>query len=557
MFRIVKNLEKLELGRFQYNQKGRPGPSSKEVWVSRCNFVFDFDATITMPDGSSGWILTIRSKIAPRCVVFLTCHEATSTIILRKKLMNSGRGLIARLTSEDFFDLATSETGRLQNVKLTETCGKNLHDDAVYWVFRNAVFNRHGKRLEKSPILLLTQSSHSSVRNMADFPSVRHDPRTVLGALGKATRDYFGTHAVHALHVYSNALKTVLRDELLKREHMVSVANVSGPPNVGKTFACAIALSLLNCEKSHILSRCTASSLLDACHVSNNLLVVWDDPRDASHMQLCTIVHEAFHGHASSTIGKGARFYNSSIIIGTQRPMLGMPNVSANVPTLSRLSHVWMNDDASRDNADAAQRLAALMCDTPTVLPLLLGQTYSHSTADKLHDKLRKSCDHILDRALRIAAIDWCLCLQLNRLGLDWDERIIDDYFQRVYTDVLTTCASKVSHVETFVAHLKPLTTTLGFDVFKEKVMVDLRDGENVECVAVHLRDVAEHLRKLGKKCSAELIHKEVKGNPCIGEVNHNVNFRNPQTGLNVVRRALVIKKQYWDRLAPHESAHG
>ena len=37
-------------------------------------------------------------------------------------------------------------------------------------------------------------------------------------------------------------------DVLLSLEHGVSILNLSGPPNIGKTFSCCIALSVLSCE---------------------------------------------------------------------------------------------------------------------------------------------------------------------------------------------------------------------------------------------------------------------------------------------------------------------
>ena len=39
--------------------------------------------------------------------------------------------------------------------------------------------------------------------------------------------------------VISHVLKAILFDELLTHEHCVFIGNVSGPPNIGKSFACA------------------------------------------------------------------------------------------------------------------------------------------------------------------------------------------------------------------------------------------------------------------------------------------------------------------------------
>ena len=79
-----------------------------------------------------------------------------------------------------------------------------------------------------------------------------------------------------------------------------------------------------------------AKGLLDAADTFHNLLIVWDDPRDTSATQMSSIVHEAFNGVASSTVSKGIRRYHSSLIIGTQKSMLGMPMSDVNAATFSR-----------------------------------------------------------------------------------------------------------------------------------------------------------------------------------------------------------------------------
>ena len=80
------------------------------------------------------------------------------------------------------------------------------------------------------------------------------------------------------------------------------------------------------------------SSMLDVAHVFKNLLVVFDDPRDCSRAQMSSIVHEAFSGHASSTISKGVRRYHSALIIGTQERFLGMGERAATAEDAATLS---------------------------------------------------------------------------------------------------------------------------------------------------------------------------------------------------------------------------
>ena len=52
-------------------------------------------------------------------------------------------------------------------------------------------------------------------------------------------------------------------------EKIVSIVNISGPANVGKTLACTIGLRMME-SPGLILSRCTMSSMLDYPHVFNS-----------------------------------------------------------------------------------------------------------------------------------------------------------------------------------------------------------------------------------------------------------------------------------------------
>ena len=85
--------------------------------------------------------------------------------------------------------------------------------------------------------------------------------------------------------MYSTTLKAILKHQIEECEHMLSVTNISGPANIGKTFACCIALRMMGADDL-MMSRVTPSSLLDVCDHHCNMLCVWDDPRDATHKQL-------------------------------------------------------------------------------------------------------------------------------------------------------------------------------------------------------------------------------------------------------------------------------
>ena len=191
----------------------------------------------------------------------------------------------------------------------------------------------------------------------------------------------------------------------------VPVANIFGPANTGKTLACAIALQIMQSPEL-MLSRCTASSMIDTANMMKNMLIVWDDPRDCTASQLSAIVHEAFNGLANCTISRGTRHYNSSLIIGTQQRCLGMPYNAVNVATFSRLSHISMEDGGKATQKppksvkdkkshgfepSAEPKLQEIMQDLNSVFSHLLRTSYyDPAKVNKIYEKLREKqpfCD--------------------------------------------------------------------------------------------------------------------------------------------------------------------
>ena len=206
--------------------------------------------------------------------------------------------------------------------------------------------------------------------------------------------------------------------ELLKHEAQVSILNVSGDPNIGKTFACAMALKLIGAPDL-MLSKATPSALLDHAHIFNNMLLVWDDPRDVSQSQLTSMIHEAFHGLPNSSVTKGNRSYHSNIIIGTQNKLIGLPHTQEHAPTFSRLSHVDMNQVTYTPKHTYEQDLKQFLLKYDiNSFGTLLQHKIDFKHIDKLHHILLQQPDakHILPRAIRIIAIDWYFAQQFNKL---------------------------------------------------------------------------------------------------------------------------------------------
>ena len=551
MFRLSRDFESNEIGLWQYRRQGRPNGQSAKQWQMKCNFVFKIvGTTSTTDDKSKGWKICLYYD-NHEIPLFISHEEVTNTSALRKKFMKSRPGIIARLKSEDFLDFLEEDSRqKLPNILFCDRCGKVVHEGNEFWVFSDKILDSNGK-CNKNAGVMFTSSDILQSRALPNLPKCPYGVCTTkdFQALGSSTRGYFGPRTIHALHIYSTALKAVLRDSILKEESMNPITNVSGPPNIGKTFACAITLCMMNTPQL-MLSQCTASSLLDTCDAFHNMLIVWDDPRDAAPSKLCTIVHEAFHGHGCSTISKGHRNYNSSIIIGTQQPLIGLPQTSTNLPTISRLSHVDMNCFTEfTPNTTAAKQLAESMQKLTGALPKLILQKYNKTLTDKLYKRLlKKSNQDIIDRSMRIAAIDWSLCLCMNELGFKYKQEEIDYYFENTYMNFLQKFSTKMTHIQKFIKCVKKNEELFSKNIFKKNVNILLKTGEVCECIAMYMKAIVEQLRcvHIDLPFHADTVMMEIKQDNSLGELNHNVSFNNSDKSSSV-KRALVIKKCIWD----------
>ncbi len=558
MFRLSRDFTLFEIGRRQFETPGRPTENSELEWVMRCNFVFKTIAILKTigltTKTSSGWLIELYKKNEKPTRIPVSVDAASSTALLKKVLMRGISGSVARLTSEDFLDFITQDVKKgVRTIQIVDKCGKYVVNNETHWIFPEYVLNSKGSVIHDPPVIF---SNNNIVENISK--NEYSIPRTIdnkslkdlLLKLGKATHKFFGPRSMYALHVYITALKAVMRDQILHEEHMVSITNVSGPPNIGKTFASSVVLRMLCCDNL-MLSRCTTSSLLDKCDSYNSLLVVWDDPRDTSTTQMCSIVHEAFHGHTSSTISKGTRKYNSSIMIGTQQKLLGLSPISDNIPTLSRVSHIDMDVDTDFVPPCGSDKLLSeCMKNLPSIFSILVTQKYNIATTDKMHKKLNEITNHnILDRAIRIAAIDWNLCEQFNNLGFGFTPDEIANYFKTTQMNYLSTYCNRRTPFQRFIHDTKRNINQFPSCYFKPKIMADLKCGITTECVAIYLRGIFPILEKKEGTLSytMETIQKEVKASKgAIGDISHNVSFKHNKG--NIVQRALVIRQDIFNK---------
>jgi len=432
--------------------------------------------------------------------------------------------------------------------------GKVSVDGTSYWVFPNSVLTAKGREMDNSVLALALDHLRKEFVMPQPLPTIHmtsqqrtHDQ---LVHLSKCLQHVYIGSSAHVLHILASVLKAIHFDTLMEKEKFVSILNVSGPANVGKTLACAIALKLME-SPGLMLSRCTMSSMLDYAHVFKNMLIVWDDPRNVSHGQLSSIVHEAFNGIASGTITKGRRQYNSALVIGTQQPMLGMEYTDNNVATFTRLSHVHFKTNAdSKFNFEREKDLQnSLNQICGTVRFFIENTDYDKAVVDDIYEKMSVH-DKIIGRALRVAAIDKFFMMQMAKL-MNWDEVSVDAYFKETYIPFLKTSCSRVTPFQQFlmdVAHLFENNVDIPSTFFKSRVIIDLKDHGPTECFALYSKSFFEFLARYFDSLAytKESIHHHVKTSK-IGEVSRNVSYKSGNAV--IIRRSIVIRRIHLEKV--------
>lgn len=539
------------MGNWQYDFPGRPNTDKCRQWRETSNFVFRVTTKVVPCPGfqtDNGWLIDISAASGDElCDYFVSADVASGNISLRKHLMKAFPGCICQLTSIDFLDFVSAD-GPTKIVYHVSGIGKISTPCGSVWVFRNVQF------LEASTVKLIFSDTTIKYRSLPVLPTPCLRPRknfeAIFAHLSNAIRKVYPHSYMHILHLLTSTMKAVHFDSILAQEHFVPVTNISGPANVGKTLACAIALSMME-SPSLMLSRCTSASILDAADTFHNLLIVWDDPRDTSATQMSSIVHEAFNGVASTTVSRGIRQYNSNIIIGTQKPLLGMPMNDVNAATFSRLSHIDMN--LQRDGLfvpSAEPLLQDAMTSLKGSLHHLCHTTaYNKDEVDKLAATLPN--DAIIGRAHRIAAIDNHFLSELDKIGLRNSKRERANYFNEYYLPFLRRWVSCISPIDQFLRYLQKIET---FDVpkhcYKHTVLVDLKEHGPCECVSFYTKtffDVLHETVPESRAFTKEWVHSYVKHNKHVGEVSRNVAYRVSPMDTQI-KRSIVIRRSLFDK---------
>lgn len=536
-----------------YSRRGKPTDRAERVFRVRANFVFrtthivqplckeDADADLT-----SGYLLRVDNAAGEGVLHFATASSLVTNRI-QKEILQALPGSICRISSSDIQYLIQEDLSatrkRVGRIFGTTIYGMARLDGDRVWVFVDRAVRSNGEEEGRVFFVRSASGSGAAVANppRVAFPALPPAAaRARMAAFSAASNAYFRERRVHALHVYAQALKATLMDQVMEAEHQVAVPNLSGPPNVGKSFASSIALALLGAE-GLMLSRCTPSALIEVANGIRNSLVVWDDPRDATQAQLATIVHEAFHGHCNTTLCRGSRRYHSLVLIGTQSRLLNMKDSPANLATFSRLAHIDMEIDPAHGAASPLPTRgeeAALQDCLPglsSLFFLLADARFDKAEVDRLEQRATAlpASENVIQRSIRNLCTDWHLCRTLLGLGFQLSVDEVDHYFLASQLAFLQRHCSTSSPLDRFLTALAGLDAR---DDFSFKAFVKVRVGaESARCVA------------LTKDCSlfADFDYDAIRflikeSNGSVGWVNHNVAFR---SGKNTcVARALLVR---------------
>lgn len=543
------------------NYKGRANEKLVIKWSAKCNFVFKVIATVTNMDEdkkNSGWLLEVTRNERDIYKLYISCSMATTVSYLRRAFMNEIPGTVCLLSPDAFFRFVDEDcTGESLKYFAVTRCGYyeiprpcDTSQLQKIWVFPTVNMDAFGRPLLEANIILdkSARLTHLTLPEPAVY--VKSAPR-LLRELGKKLASYYGPRNMHAVHVLATAARAVHRSAVMKSENQFAVTNLSGPVNIGKTFACAISLRMLGSD-GLILSKCTPASMSNIVDAFNDMMVVWDDPRDTNRSQITSIIHEAFHGYASSCVSRGVRRYNSTLLIGTQSALLGFPYCSESMPSYSRLIHIDMDIDTKfRATLDDEHMLKKEM-DGVNVFGFILNHfKYERDVVDKVHRKMQKVCPGVVDRALRILAVDYCFTSQMSHL-LGICKEDLDSYFFDSQLSFLNKyCTIKSPFVEflqdiciLFKKHKK-----IPYRVLKSKVMVDLKHAGPHACVAIHCKEFFPMVlepKSSNDKYTQEMIYsiiRDSKGK--YGEVGRNVSYsRVDNDGVKVTHifRSLVIR---------------
>jgi hypothetical protein len=534
---------------------GRPTEHSKlkKVWVTLCNYSICVTGRVcgevnTWDSGKrdrfAGWLMNVnmlQNEVLVKRTVYLKADECLSRGGLARAFAKSLSGAISSISPHEFHSLINNDLPEFQVISY---CGKHyLNDDEFVWVYPGCTMSSNCEKLSSAPVFvtrdsLLSNGSNIPLKIRAPPCDIKYsESRAAFERVMRYVKEYYNVNFWKALQVIGFGFLSLNRREILKTEKQMHVLNISGLPNVGKTMISSIVCEMLSCDHL-MMSKCSVSAINSLSSSFSDMLLVWDDPRDLSASQAETLIHEFFHGHASTTQLHGNRYFRSSLLIGTQHPNLGHNLSSA---TKSRMSHVHFS---GKNNGSTSMNPKCFESCRDCFLALSnIPFSVCSRRSKRLYEKYVSMYPHVMTRVLKTVSLEVTameLLCGLARMDDDHTHAAIHDH---VVTGLIEYFEEHCPVEDAFESFRKLISTHKHeFDKSYFKVGVNISvDGRRARYVAFVLADVVNHLKANHSKVPTyEVVHKSMqqKARPGYLEFNRNVNFS------GTVRRCIVIREE-------------
>lgn len=537
---------------------GRPGPDSvlTKVWHNLCNFGIVIKGRVSGEnngrdngnrDKMAGWLVEMSMLQNEKLVkkeVYLKVEECLSKAGLTRAFAASMSGAISTLSPSEFHALIADD---LPVYKLLSYCGKHHLEDwgSYVWVYPGCTLSSTCQICNEGKVFVTRESLMTNGSNIPlniTYPPIDVElsqSRASFVTVLNCVKEYFNRNFTRALHVVALGFLALNRQTIMKEEKQMAIANVSGIPNIGKTMLSNLVCQILNCDYL-IMSRCSLSAVNSLSSSFSNLLIIWDDPRDLSASQAESLVHEFFHGLASTTQAYGNRFFRSSLLIGTQSPNLGHNLSSATKSRISNIRFTEKNDGVAEMSPECFRNSKNCF------------RAFTHipfdaclSRANKLYHRYSKEYPHIMTRTLKSLALEASAMELVCRLGNMGDDvrSSIHEYVESVVIPYAEENCSTEDALDSFIQIIKKNMSTLSRSHFKKEVNIS-KDGMRLTYVAMVVDRVLKELQSQGIRTPNHAsIHKSLQMRRSLGfvEMNRNVNFE------GVVRRCTVIQQVLFD----------
>ena len=543
---------------YEKRDVGRPGQSfqPKQVWKSLCNFSIRVKGRVCSEENTwdagkrdqfAGWLLDVKmsqnDSIIER-VIYLRANECMSKASLTRAFANSLSGAISNISSCDFHSLIEND---LPAFEVISYCGKHYLKNGDYvWVYPGCTMSSKCEKLANAYVFvtrdsLLSNGNNIPMRIKAPPFEVNYiNSRAAFDQVMRYVKEYYNVNFVKALQIVGFGFLSLNRKEILESEKQMHILNVSGLPNVGKTMITSLVCDILSCDYL-MMSRCSVSAINSLSSSFSNMLIAWDDPRDLSASQAETLIHEFFHGHASTTQLYGNRYFRSSLLIGTQHPNLGH-NLSA--ATKSRMSHVHFsrkNEGSTSMNPECFQK-----CRDCFLAISRIPFRVCLKRSKKLYDEFTIKYPHVMTRVLKTLSLEIMAMEFVCGLARMDDKETLASIHDYAATELIEYFEEHCAVEDVFDNFTKMIIEHMHeFDAsyFKRGVNISV-NGVKVPHIALILSEVIKNLKENNIKVQSNAVVSKAlreRNYPGFLEFNRNVNFS------GTVRRCIVISEHVFE----------